>query len=500
MALDSKHPLYISMLADWLKMRHTHAGERAVKAENTLYLPATSGMILDGLEKATDKGYQAYQAYKTRAVFPNYVSEAVKAMIGVMHSMPATIEVPPALEPLIEKASITGESLQMVLRRINEAQLITGRIGLLLDLPSTPVSGTVLPYIVTYDAERIINWDVGQVDEPTPQALNFVALNESEYARVDQFEWEYVNKYRVLILGDVTEEEKAAIYRQALFEGTQEFNAEKLVEPTIRGAALEEIPFIFINSTDLLPDPLMPPLLELANLCLTIYRGEADYRQSLFMQGQDTLVVVGSDDKTEIRIGAGASIMVPQGGDAKFIGTNSSGIPEQRSALENDRRRAAEIGAQLLDTTSRAKESGEALKVRVAAQTATLNQIALAGAEGLQTILRTAARWIGADDTQVVVTPNTDFADAGLTPADFLSLAEAKEKGLPLSNESLHELLVENEFTTKDFAAEQAAIDQQPTLKNLLLTRAKLGLNADRAANDPEAIRQRLIDATGATQ
>lgn len=500
MALDSKHPAYLEMLPDWQKMRHTYAGERAVKEEGQLYLPATSGMLLDGMEPS-QKGYAAYQAYKIRAVFPNYVSEGVKAMVGVMHSMPASIELPPALEPLREKGSINGESLQMVLRRINEAQLTTGRIGLLLDLPTSPRSGLALPYIATYEAERITNWDNGQVDDPTLQSLNFVALNESEHERVDQFEWRFINKYRILILGGLMEEEEMAVYRQGLFDATLEFNEGALIEPQIRGIPLEQVPFVFINSTDLLSDPLAPPLLELANLCLTIYRGEADYRQSLFMQAQDTLLLIGAEKDTQVRIGAGAAILVPQGGDGKFIGTNSAGIPEQRTALENDRKRADQIGGQLLDTTSRAKESGEALKIRVAAQTATLNQVALAGAEGLQTILRIAAQWVGADPEAVKVTPNTEFADAGLSPADVLALAQAKGQGAPLSDESFHNLLKDNEYTILDWVEEQKLLDQAPSLKNIMLKRAQLGLQNDQNANDPAAIRNRLLDATrGASQ
>jgi hypothetical protein len=239
-----------------------------------------------------------------------------------------------------------------------------------------------------------------------------------------------------------------------------------LIEPKVRGNTLEQIPFIFINATDLLSCPIKPPLMGLANLCLAIYRGEADYRQNLFMQAQDTPVInddtlaqkVANGQAANIRFGAGAAIITSTAGGAKYIGVSSTGLPEQREALQNDYRRAAEKGSQLLDSTSRQKESGEALEIRVAAQTATLNQIALTGAEGLQAILRIAAMWIGADPDKVKVIPNTDFADAGMTPKDFLDLMGAKEKGLPLSEESIHARLKENEYTDKEFEDEALLI------------------------------------------
>jgi hypothetical protein len=459
MSLDSRHPSYIPILPDWQKMRVAYAGERAVKEAGVTYLPPTSGMNAKGMSP-NQPGWLAYQAYKTRAVYPDFVSEAVKAMIGVMHSKDAVIELPPAMEPLRDKTTVTGEGLNLLLRRINEAQLTTGRIGLLADAPEGKTSAS-LPYIATYDAERITNWDDGAIDAPTMQALNLVVLNEAEYERTrDGFEWKLVNKWRVLIMGQLDENESFAVYRQGSFKDTNTYNDSDLMEPNIRGANLDQIPFVVINATDLLLEPQSPPLLPLADRCMTIYRGEADYRQSLFMQGQDTLVVIGGNEETTYMTGALGCIIVPDGprADAKYIGVGSTGLAEQRQALENDSRRAAEIGGQLIDSTSRVKESGEALKTRVAAQTATLNQIALAGGAGLQDILRKVAVWIGADPKLVNVYPNMEFADEGMTAADFLALQQGKALGAPLSDESIHAMLKESEFTALTYAEEMAKI------------------------------------------
>lgn len=454
MALTSKHPSYSACLEDWQKMRVTSKGERAVKEAGTTYLPATSGMELDGMV-AGGRGLARYNAYKQRAVFPPYVTRGIKSMVGTIWRKAPVIELPKALERLREKATLNNEGLNLLLRRINEAQLKTGRIGIMLDLPAEP-SFDNLPYIVTYEAEKVGNWDDGT--RMGRQMLNLVVLDETEYEVDHNFEWKQVQKYRVLRLM----EEGKPIYQQAAFREVTQYSELALQPPSFRGRTLEEIPFRFINAADLLPEPCDPPLLELANLCLTIYRGEADYRQSLFMQGQDTLVEIGDGQQKELRVGAGASIHVPMGGgDAKYIGVNSAGLPEQRTALENDRKEAKEMAAQMLDTTSRAKESGEALKTRVAAQTVTLNDIATAGALGLQELLRIAAVWVGANPDQVKVMPNLDFAEGGMTPREYVDLMDAKGKGLPLSAESVHARLKEDEYTEMEFAAEVAMIAKE---------------------------------------
>jgi len=403
MGLATKHPAYNAQLEAWQKCRDCYEGEDKIKSEGAKYLPPTSGQVIDGLHIG-ERGSLAYLAYKMRARFPDMFGEAVRSFVGALHFKPAVIELPSALKPLIEAATVQGESLQLLLRRINEAQLVTGRIGLLFDLPAEAVSGPVLPRIATYEAESIGNWDDGAVQEPVIQTLNLVVLDESGQERQPDLSWQAVNRFRVLVLGDPETNEPAGVYRQAVFEGEADpmFDPSRLFEPVLRGQVLDQLPFVFINSADLLSDPITPRLLGLANQCLGIYRGEADYRQSLYMQGQDTLVTIGPTgrDKDEpTRIGAGAKIEVDLGGDAKFIGTNSSGIPEQRQAIENDKQEAAEMGGQLLDTASRQKESGEALKVRVAAQTATLKQVALTAAEGLQTLLRMEDAGRGLDNT-----------------------------------------------------------------------------------------------------
>jgi hypothetical protein len=165
-----------------------------------------------------------------------------------------------------------------------------------------------------YKAEDIINWDDSSVDELTLPKLNLVVLNESEYERTEDFGWKFVDKFRVLILGDPALNENQGIYQTGLFrDRTTNFAPTGLAMPNLRGKTLEELPFVFINSKDIVSSPDDPPLLGLARLTLAIYRGEADYRQNLFMQGQDTLVVIGVADET-FRIGAGATVTLPVGG------------------------------------------------------------------------------------------------------------------------------------------------------------------------------------------
>jgi hypothetical protein len=478
MGVDSKHPLYTEHETDWDQMRDTYRGERIVKEAGTKYLPPTSGMVADGMLNTTNVGFKAYIAYRKRARFPDTVREAVEALLGVMHGKPATIELPERMEFLRDNATMRNESLQMFLRRINEEQLALGRTGILADVVDRGERKDE-PYLSIYLGERIINWDEGRRDGIEIQNLNFVSIDETEDERIDNFEWEKIDKFRVLILASNESDEAATevgssadnlaegegVYRVGIFRDQTSFAPDEMVTPRIKGRTLDKIPFVFINTKDITPEPDDPPLLGLSNLTLAIYRGEADYRQSLFMQGQDTLVVIGVTQGEKYRVGAGASIELPVSGDAKYIGVDSQGLAEQRLSLENDYTRAGAKGGQLLDTVGGDKESGEALRIRIAAKTATLNQIAQSGAFGLQTILRIVAEWMGEDPMKVIVSPHLEFADDRMAAKELVELMSAKTLGAPISHKSIHGNMQERGMTGLAFEEELAEIEAEKDLE-----------------------------------
>ena len=135
-----------------------------------------------------------------------------------------------------------------------------------------------------------------------------------------------------------------------------------------------------------------------------------------------------------------------------------------RMALENDYKRADERSIAMLDTGSGdSQASGEALRVRIAARTASLTQVAKVGAEGLQAALRQIASWLGLDPKKVSVKPNLEFAENTMMAQELLQLIEAKNQGAPLSIRTIHDILRQRKFTTKTYEEEVAEIgDETP--------------------------------------
>jgi hypothetical protein len=489
--VSTQHPQYIEAYPDWVVCRDAAKGERAVKEKRETYLPTTSGMRHAGMAPGQE-GYAMYQTYLKKAVFPYLVQPAVNALVGVMHREAAIIELPAQMEALRENATLQGESLQALLMKINEAQLLVGRIGLLADVPTGTTN--TLPHIATYKAESIINWDESRRPDGRLR-VDLVVLDESDWERGNGYAWEFMKKYLVLDLVPPLALDEPTTANQSIVEGLEMVYRSRLevinesdtakaqnnretevvsssnataggVAPSIRGNTLSEIPFVFVGSVDLTPPPDQIPMLGLANISFTIYRGEADYRNTLFMQGQDTLVIVGDTmeegEGQDRFVGAAAAINLPLQGDAKYIGVSSDGLSEQRTALENDYNKASELGANLLSSSKGAqKEAEETLQIRVAARTASITTVVVAGAIGLQTILRKIAEWIGANPLEVVVTPNMDFVPDTFAPKELLDFMAAKNADAPLSLESIHRWLKEKGITELTFEEELQKIEQE---------------------------------------
>jgi len=473
-AVSNPHPDYLARRPDWILMFDANEGQRHVKSKKNIYLPATSGMRALGLENATDEGALLYDSYLTRAFFPDLVKETVRALAGILDREPANIELPTALEDMREIATPKAESLNDLLVQIHMNQLLYGRLGLLVDVdPSRD-----LPVIVQYPAPQVINWDdLTQTADPKQtddqkrkeaiRRLLMVVLDETRFERDtgDRFTWNLVPRYRALTLGDSASD----VYTSQV---ERDGSPQAPIVPSIRGKTMDEIPFVFVNTTDLATKPADVPLINLANLSLAIYRGEADHRSALFMSGQDTLVLIGYDlgagdegnpggsDSTPI-IGSGAYLNLPNpDADAKFIGPDSMALSEQRTSLENDYVRAGEEGVKLLSSGAGA-EAAETLRIRVAARTATLQTIAMTAASALETSLRQCAVWVGANPDEVKVEPNLDFIEESSEVADLVKFAQAKKAGTPISWKSVHNWLRQKDFTEFTFDEELDQIGEE---------------------------------------
>ena len=413
------HPLYDEFAPSWQLMRDAVAGEDTIKAAGEKYLPLKSGIaaMADGALKRA-----AYEAYKLRAEFPELAAPTVRGAIGTMLAKPVVVELPKGMEPLRERATRDGLTLDALHRRIATEVLTVGRYGI---LPGLAADGT--PYLAGYVAESIINWDASD-GEP-----DFVMLNEAGWERDRETgKWSQKEQYRECVVED-------GRYVSRVWVKTKDgwIVSDEVEAADRKRRPLDFLPFVFVGCNDLSADPDDVPLYGLAKLSVRIYRLDADYTFALHMTSEPTPVAIGFDDprraiengEAPTTLGSSRLWLLPKGGDAKYLEFSGPGLDKQAAAIRDALERSSVFGAQLLAETGRTAESGEAKKVRLGNQTATLKTIAMSSAAALERALRHLAIWIGEDPEEVKVTPNTDFFDHTLSAQEIGAIVDGWTKG-----------------------------------------------------------------------
>lgn len=422
MAFDptATHPAYDAFAPAWQLMRDCMAGEDEVKAKGEAYLPMKSGTraIGDVTLRAA-----AYDAYKLRAEFPELVAPTVRGAVGTMLDQAPVIELPAGLESLRERATRDGLSLEALHRRIATELMLVGRYGV---LPGISSDGR--PHLAGYVTEAITNWDADAELRP-----DWLMLNESR-AVLDRAtgKWVAREQYRECFM------QQGRYGAREWVKSSSGWTATEVVEAATRKRTpLDELPFVFIDTNDLVPDPDDVPLYGLGKLAVRVYRLDADYTFALHMTSEPTPWANGFADPAEAvkngqaptTLGSSKLWLLPEGAQAGYLEFTGPGLEAQNKAIQNSLDRAIIFGANLLADTGKTAESGEAIKLRLGNQTSTLKTIAMTSAAGLERALRNLATWMGEDPEKAVVTPNLDFFDHTLSPQEILAIVSGWQSG-----------------------------------------------------------------------
>lgn len=449
--IDVKHPLYLEFIESWGLMRDCFAGEDQVKASGETYLPMKSGML--AMADAS-KRLAAYNGYKLRAEFPELVAPTIRGSVGLIHDKPSTVELPSALEHMRRKATRDGLTLEGLHRRITFELMTVGRYGLLAGVDA---AGST--YIAGYTAETIINWDA------TDGATDYIVLDESGLVRDRATnQWTPEKRFRECFVENGVPQSREWIEGGAAMVAGDPVRWEGRAQ-----AKLDGLPFVFIDTIDLTADPDDVPLYGLAKLALRIYRLDADYTMSLHMTSEPTPYVAGNFDREDpnrkppTTIGASALWVLPEGARAEFLEFTGPGLASQEKAIGDALQRAVMFGAQVLTDTSRAAESGHALRLRLGNQYSIIKSIAMNAAAGLERALRHAAVIAGADPEKVKVVPDLDFIDRTLTAQDIGGLVAGWQAGA-YSKRTLFENLQRGEIipAVRTFEDEEEMIADDP--------------------------------------
>jgi hypothetical protein len=462
MAVDFKHKEYLENYEQWERCEDASECQDEIHKEGIKYLPRLSG-----------QNDAEYYAYKQRALYYNATARTIDGLTGMLFLKPEVITAPAAMDNIIADVTMSGLSLHQFAEMVAEEVITIGRCGVLVDYPPIVNAVTLAqaqaqgarPYATMYDAESIINWKTGRINNV--EHLTLVVLEEEHEIAVDEFESKCEPQWRVLDLAN-------GAYRQRVFRKDKrgEFILVDEIYPQINGKALNKIPFEFFGVRDNSPCVDKPPLLDLVDVNLSHYRTTADYEHGLHFTGLPTPVVTGyySDDKSaSLRIGSGTAWLLPDPqSKAFYLEFTGQGLGELREALRSKEAMMATLGARILAPEKRAAESAQTANIHRSSENSVLASISQSISIGLTHVMEYLRDWSGVTG-DVKVELNRDFIPNSMTAQDLDSLVKSWQSGA-ISHQTLFDNLVAGDIITQDvsFDNEMERIAVMPATGGML--------------------------------
>ena len=489
-------PEYTALKPRWQLIRDCLSGEEQVKKRGDAYLPRPNPT------DTSDENKARYTQYVQRAVYYNVTGRTHAGLVGQVVSVPAQIELPTLLEPMLKDVDGAGVSLDQQSQKALGVVLAHGRAGLMTDYPVVAEAttraqlqkGAVRPTICLVEPWDVINWRTVTVGGIVKLAL--VVISEQYVTDDDGFEQEYDDQWRVLRL----DEDGLCVIEEYIRD--EQHPEEFILKPTedgeaqyfpvnASGARLDYVPFTFIGATNNDCTPDLPPLYDMAVLNIAHYRNSADYEEACYIMGQPTMVLAGLTEawvkdvlKGVVQLGSRAAVMLPEGGSTSLVQATANTMPKE--AMDHKERQMVAIGAKLVEQSQVQRTALEA-SMENASETSTLASIARNVSSAYEQSLRWALAYLDrAPATELKYQLNTDFAIATMNAQDRAQLSAEWQSGA-ITDEEMRKQLERAGVAYEDFDKWRTKRDEQVLTKPIAAMPSATGAAAGEEPADDAA-------------
>lgn len=431
MSVKNQHKAYQDMLPKWQRCRDVAAGQDAIHAAGTNYLP-----------KLKDQSSDDYLSYVLRATFYNATWRTIVGLQGMLFRKPPTVDVSATVNPMLDDVTMGGVPLRIFALSVTEECLVVGRCGLFVDYPVVDAETMTLadakafnlrPSMSIYKAEAIINWRTRIINNKC--VLSQVVLQEVYCEQEDEFtDGKPEDRYRVLDLVDMqVGDTMQTVYRIRLFKVNDKGDDEQIGEdsfPHMGGKTLDYIPFYFIGVDDTTPEVDEPPLLDLVDMNLAHYRVSADYEHGCHFTGLATAVISGYSiqEGEKLYIGSQSAWVFPDpNATATFLSLDHDFVALAAN-IEKKEQQMAILGARMLEQQKRAAESADMAAIHRTGEQATLASAAQSISMGIRNALQTFSNWAGATG-EVKFDLNRDFFPMPMDAPTLTALIAGWQQG-----------------------------------------------------------------------
>ena len=453
--------LYQSASDLWKRCRAVIGGERLAKDHDSILDNFSFSNLL--LPFSPTMTQQQYDFYKSEAELPGIVSQYAKILVGGLLRKSPTLKLPDGTPPEVydwinNEFTQDGAPLVSFLYDSLWEEVQTSRCWIYVDYPVIENAADltreemiqVKPYPVLWKAESVINWRASKRSDGT-QSLNQIIVRDYEeipdplnefHPKIVDTVWvhEIVDGYYQIRIFQLNAPESVIVAANG--EIIQNYTKDKpkgsfsLVSTNdnivMNGERMTEIPVWPLNGSTEIVDPI---LLAFVDREVALYNKIS--RRNHLLYGASTYtpyLKTNMDDSSFERIvsaGLGSWLKLNMQDDIGVLEAPSGALADMDRAISAGMEEMARLGIRML--TPESNQSGVALQLRNAAQTAQLGTLNTKASNTMSSVIAFMINWrygtmLTASDVQFQM--SSDFA-AGPLGADFVRLmTEFYEKGL----------------------------------------------------------------------
>jgi Domain of unknown function (DUF4055) len=446
---------YESMKPLWKKSRAVCNGERYVKEYDGVLDTNTFANLL--LPFSPTMSQQQYNFYKAEAELPGIVSQYAKILIGGLLRKQPQLKLPEgcpedAYQWIMDAFTQDSSPIVSFLDRGLLEEMQTSRAFIYVDYPVVPDSESLTtedflafkPYPILWNAESIINWKMSTSKETGKQELvSIIVRNYEEVYGEPGTEGEFHPMlkdtvwvhdlfngfYRIRKYQEPTEATNAVSVNgkvdqnYTVTKGVFELK-ETIENIKFQGERLKMIPAWPLNGSIDVIEPILTPLIDKE---VSLYNKMSRRNHLLYGAATYTPVIMSDmqEDKFEaiVESGLGTWIQLNAGDDIKALETPTAALVDMDRTIAAAIEEMAKMGIRML--TPESAQSGVALDIRNAAQTAQLGTLNTKISNQMADIIAFMLNWrYGTKYTSsdVIFQLSADFNPTPLG-ADWLRLA-----------------------------------------------------------------------------
>jgi hypothetical protein len=475
---------YESLKMAWLKSRAFCSGQDYVKAfDGRLDTINFQNILIPFSPTMTE---QQYTFYKAEAELPGIIAEFSKMIVGGLLRKNPTVKLPPGLPPeatdwIVNSFNKDDTPLMSFLDSALSEEIQTSRAWVLVDYPSADkdnvpedVKDSLKPYPTILAAENIINWKYSETEFGKSRLEKVIVRGYEEVEDPDNefhpklVDTVYVHelvddKYQIRVFQMTTDRADVSVVSGQRIQKTDPIKPvlkETITDIMIEGKQLDFIPAWPLNGKVAAVTPMLMALIDKE---AAIYNKISRRNHLLYGAATYTPVIISdiTDEQFDaiVRKGLGSWLQLPVGSDAKILDTPTAALADMDRAIAAAIEEMAKLGIRML--TPETNQSGVALDIRNAAQTAKLGSLSAKISSTMQQIIAFMLSWrygVEVKASDVIFKLSEDFSPLAVGDT-WMTLATEWYQAALIPRSVWIQLLKQNDMLPSDYDDEKGKLE-----------------------------------------